>query len=90
MRPQCCLPGNARPLLRVRTRDAFRYEYIKNVSMKTMHHFTIFQLVNFAILFALTRIDSVSAASRLNPTEGNPSRLLSVCCHKLCPGRVAL
>jgi len=37
-----------------------KYEYIKNVSMKTMHHFTIFQLVNFAILFALTRIDSVA------------------------------
>ena len=37
-----------------------KYEYTKHVSVKTMHWFTIFQLANFAVLFALTRIDAVS------------------------------
>jgi len=37
-----------------------KYEYTKKVSMKSMHYFTLFQLLNFAILFALTRIAAVA------------------------------
>jgi len=37
-----------------------KYEYAKKVNMKSMHWFTLFQLLNFGILFALTRIGSVA------------------------------
>ena len=39
-----------------------KYEYTKHVSTWAMHSFTLFQLAMFAILFTLTRIDSVSVA----------------------------
>jgi len=39
-----------------------KYEYIKHVSVRSLHSFTAFQFAMLVILFTLTRVDSVAVA----------------------------